>query len=332
MARSVFPLFVIFTSVFIVPLSGSPVTIDGSVQRRRGVVVDELCQTFSSCSRLTYEHNMTLYALSLQRKRGAVSFGIEFAGTGGRVAQPSVRDEDWWLPGYVTKQGPRIDLYRLRFHDSPYGINGESKDSDAWSKTALATYRVAPSFEWSLSEHWGFVARYTYEFFHYRRYDGYGVLSREKMRTIPTSPYVTSDVSFLPYYFSDFGYYEVNIQEAGLGVTYRMDGGPYRFQVNLIPTIGQIYSRDDHGPGVATVWRTDTSGGGLLVALAFGYRLTERLELDVNWSGRRLYTRGEGNAYGLRPLNRTGFYYIRFRGSDVGIKESQLGMTFRLQI
>jgi hypothetical protein len=137
---------------------------------------------------------------------------------------------------------------------------------------------------------------------------------------------VTSQDFWHPQYFHDFAYFDVNVTEVRLGVVYSSSTGPFNYHAGILPVIGYIRSRDDHGIIASTTWLNYTWGGGLLLNLGIGYRIGSDLEVEAEWSARRLYTRGSTETYGLRVFNTTGFYRWESGGSDIGIKESSLGV------
>jgi hypothetical protein len=323
MKRSiVFAIFYLLPSVIL----AEGIEVGGGIRQRRGLLIWELCKEDYACSRLTYDNNFSMYEVYMLNSVGYLRMGLTMGWSGGSIPQPSMRDEDWFTPGYLAKDGPRVELYTLSFHDSPYGFDGDRKDNDAWSRTNLNTYSIMPWIEWLIGKHWKLIGQISYEYYYYRRYESL-ILTRWTVTYFdPDSHLAISRDYWRPGYAYDFGYFEVNVSELRAGVSYNRSSGPYKFYGQFLPLTGFIDSRDDHGLITSTTWKNHTIGGGFVINLGIGYSIGNSVELLGEWSARRIYTRGIGTVYGLRVIESTGILSTKYSGSDVGIKESSVGM------
>ena len=302
------------TGLIAEPLS---IKVSPFVRQHRGILVSEECSDVG-CSRLTYPRAFLMHGMGLQMSAEGSPWGFSFsyATTDGSIRQADLTDTDVdHRDGPVKVEGPRIDLYKLHFRDTPYGYSGGHLWATAVSELKTSEYSALLGIERTLFEHWSLQAELDHAYSIHDRKNATG-------STESTGREPVWRTGYLPF----FGTYTSSRLALRIGgrFDYRL-AEQLSLRFSFLPSLG-IFSAKDARPESQRFYRSYTFGGGAWIAADLVWHPSSRFDVTLGFFQHRLYTKGNGEFYGSST------YYMRVPtpGWSVNLKEG--GWSFGISI
>lgn len=291
------------------------------VKQHNGILISEQCSNVG-CSRLAYNRSFLMNGMELQlnEKQSPWVFFFNYSATGGYIKQNILTDTDVDnRNGQLKKEGPRIDLYKLHFRDTPYGYSGGYLWAMVMGELKTKEYSTAFAVERSIFNHWSLHSEVDYSFSAHKR---------EKIITSIEGRMSERESFWKSAYLPLTGEYTVNrfTLRIGMNAEYQLSELlSLKFQFS--PLIG-IFTAKDARPESQEFYRSYTFGGGLWFSADMILHASSRFDFILGFFQYRLYTKGNGEFYGSTT------YYLRLLtpGWSVNLKEGGLRFGFKARL